>query len=128
MDTYPLLTAEGVVWAFEVETAFVSPRVIGRLLAVVDGVDEVRPRRAFSRFEDVHVQFRYYGKPYVVSEPFGDNSRYWIGPRDKGENAADARPLELALRSYRPSVWRAVAGELLTLRSVARLARWLAGR
>ncbi len=128
METFPLLTAEGAVWAFEVEIAIASPRVVARLLAGVNEVDDVRPRRAFGEFNEVHVRFRYRGRQFVVSEPFGDSSRLWIGPCDKNENLIDASPLEDALRVYRPPLWRLVLAELLTLRFLFRLARRLWGR
>jgi len=128
MDTFPLLTAQGVIWAFEVEIGFISPRVLARLLAAVDEVDEIGPRSAFSSFDEVHVRFRYRGQRFVVSEPFGDSSRLWIGPCDKNENLIDASPLEGALRDYRPPLWRFVLAELLTLRFLFRLARRLSGR
>src|SRR5262245_1405878 len=58
---------------------------IARSLKGIPGVSDVRPRRWWVRSPDVHVRFQYQGREYVVWEPHGDNSRWWIGPED--ENA-----------------------------------------
>jgi hypothetical protein len=31
-------------------------------------------------FNEDRIKFLFHGEPFVVNEPFGDNSRYWIGP------------------------------------------------
>ena len=44
--------------------------------------------------DDVHVTFRFNGKPFVVLEPYGDSSRYWIGPETESESPIDVSSLE----------------------------------
>jgi hypothetical protein len=41
---------------------------------------------------DVRLRFSYLGDDYEVYEPFGDNSRYWIGP--DGEQAQRVSRIE----------------------------------
>ena len=48
-------------------------------------------------------RFKYHGEPFVVWEPYGDSSRYWIGP-DQNDPAkiVDVGPLEGAIARHRP--------------------------
>lgn len=102
--------------AFEIENAYAGLRVIARLLGQVNGVSDVRVRGLFSKWEDVRVWFKYMGHEYVVLEPFGDNSRYWIGPKDDSGNALDIGDIENAFKDYRPPLHREIFGDVLTLR------------
>src|SRR4051812_10693507 len=43
---------------------------------------------------------------YVVWEPFGDNSRYWIFPKADRGAARDVRELEEVFESYKASFWK----------------------
>lgn len=38
-------------------------------------------RRWFSA-DEIHVRFSFAGELFVVWEPYGDNSRLWVGPDD----------------------------------------------
>jgi hypothetical protein len=57
--------------------------------ARIDGVTDVRPRSRWVGSPDVHLRFRYRGREAIVWKPYGDNSRWWIGP----ENAAGSDPV-----------------------------------
>jgi hypothetical protein len=47
-----------------------------RVLTSVQGVSDFKRARS----NDDRFAFIYRGRPCVVHEPFGDNSRYWVGP------------------------------------------------
>src|SRR6187431_1100032 len=79
MRTYPL-QASGALHAFEVSNSWLQPRAIARLVRS-QGAEVTFKRRLF-RSGDVHLQFRFKGREFQVVEPFGDNSRYWIGPAE----------------------------------------------
>jgi hypothetical protein len=122
VKTYPLLNNERTrSFAFEVENAYISPTTISSLLENVEGVTDIQLRKMFSKSSDVHAQFKYLGYPYIVWEPFGDNSRYWIGPEHEPEKAPEIAKLEDALSRYRPPLHRTIIGDLLTLRFITRL-------
>jgi hypothetical protein len=54
-----------------------------RALERVQGVTIVRRPRFLSWLrEEVFCEFELGGARYEVWEPFGDNSRYWVGPAD----------------------------------------------
>jgi hypothetical protein len=122
MKTYPLKDEQdGYPSAFEIENVYVGPRAIGRLLKTIDGVSDVRVRRMFGKWEDIHVWFKYRGRNCVVWEPYGDNSRYWIGPQDAEREKFDVSGLEGAFKAYRPPLHRQIIGDVLTLRVLKRL-------
>ena len=75
MKTYPILKSDGSLRGFEITSTWLVLRPLMNLLRAVPGVTDVRRRW----FNDNRVTFQFLGKPAVVNEPWGDNSRYWIG-------------------------------------------------
>jgi hypothetical protein len=123
METYWVLAEDKArSSAFEVENAYISVATIVQLLQQVEGVNEVQPRKKLSESSDVHVEFKYLGQPYIVWEPYGDNSRYWIGPKDGVEAGGDSTEIEQAFKRYRPPLYRTIIGNIVTLRFITRLA------
>lgn len=115
MKTYPIKTEQGMCWAFEIENAYIRPRTIGALLAGVSGLTDIRVRKPFSSASDVHVHFRYRDREFVVWEPYGDNSRYWIGPADEKSAPIDVTELRAAFDHYAPSLPTKIFGDIITL-------------
>ena len=107
MKTFPM-TAKGSDRriAFEIANVFISLAKITRLLEGIDGVTDVQQRRMFSESSDIHIEFKYRGQPYVVWEPFGDNSRYWIGPKHIADDVYEIDQVEDAFKSYRSTIRR----------------------
>jgi hypothetical protein len=58
---------------------------------------DVRPRKWWVGSPDVHIRFRYHDREYIVWEPWGDNSRWWIGPDDENAPHFPLDELERAL-------------------------------
>lgn len=128
MKVYPVIADNGSETPiFQIDNVFISPRTVVHLLQDVDGVKDVQLRRFLTRPRDIHARFTYHGRPFIVWEPYGDNSRFWIGPADmvEGEPAvADVPPLsELRRRfeQYRPPLHRTLVGGLLTLPFLTRI-------
>ena len=111
MRTYPL-QASGALHAFEVSNVWLQPRAIARLVRT-QGADVTFRRRLF-RSGDIHLKFNFKGKEFQVVEPFGDNSRYWIGPAgDSPAPSAEISDLHDVFVHYRPgflSVFRSLVG------------------
>ena len=102
MRTYPL-QATGALHAFEVSNIWLQPSAIARLVRS-QGAEVTYKRRLF-RSGDVHLQFQFKGKEFHVIEPFGDNSRYWIGPAvDPLEPSPEISDLHEIFVKYRPGV------------------------
>src|SRR5258708_14372346 len=116
MKTYPLGHDDAPPFAFEIDHTFVSRGTIVRLVKRVDGVTDVHRAGLFRSSDDVRVAFKYLGRDYIVWEPWGDNSRYWVGPR-VCDGAAPPAPDIGRVRSVfdSHSVWPAQALAVLIL-------------
>jgi hypothetical protein len=79
MKVHDLTDESGRVFAFEV-----SNTLIGRagVRAIVDSIPGVTPVAIGGGLPDREVvcSFEVGAQHFVVIEPFGDNSRFWIGP------------------------------------------------
>ena len=82
MRTYDVPDGEGRVSAFEVGNAFLGRHGALRIVRTIPGAKVTRtPRRWAVSAPDDFCEFEVAGVTFVVCEPFGDNSRYWIGPQ-----------------------------------------------
>jgi hypothetical protein len=102
MRTYPILRSDGTIRGFEISNFCLSYRSLLKILSPVDGVSDVQRQRR----SDDRVIFSYHGEKCVVNEPFGDNSRYWIGPMDPVASRLDINPLHRAFQQYRSPISR----------------------
>ena len=123
METFPIVDERRgqQAFAFEIDNAYISPSAIARLLAQVDGVTDIQVRTLFGKSRDVHVEFKYLNRGYVVWEPYGDNSRYWIGPKTPEKERGDIGNIQSVFQRYRPPLHMAVIGDILSLRWLKRL-------
>ena len=81
METYELHDEDGRVFAFEVNNAGLGRKGVCRVVETIPGAQIIRRPKFLSWFrEEVFCEFSVGGKTFVAWEPFGDNSRYWIGP------------------------------------------------
>ncbi len=94
MKTWPLLKKDGRLCAFEIRSTPVTFGRIFRALRATEGVANVK-RNWFS--ED-HITFSYRGEPFVINEPWGDSSRYWVGPQDAETSKVDLTSLHKAFQ------------------------------
>jgi len=75
-------TPDGNLWAFEVNNFSLGRKGVCRVVTSIEGAVLVRGPRFFSWFrEDSFCEFLVDGERFEAEEPFGDNSRYWIGPK-----------------------------------------------
>ncbi|MDT4844920.1 hypothetical protein D3C84_298990 [compost metagenome] len=118
MRTFPIQNAVGITYAFEIENAYISAADVASTLARVAGVSGTLPRRPSSS-DKFLVTFQFRGHDCVVWEPFGDNSRYWIGPQE-AERDVDFATVEMAFKQYRPALLRKVLGDLIGLKFLPR--------
>jgi hypothetical protein len=89
-------------YAFEVPNWRLSfwRNTLVRFLESVPGGTEVRRGGNVFSGDENRAYFLFHGVPFVVWEPWGDNSRYWIGPADTKAAAPDLGPLMQAFRDY----------------------------
>ncbi|MGQ0620019.1 MAG: hypothetical protein ACT4QA_08905 [Panacagrimonas sp.] len=115
MKTYPINTESEHCYAFEIENAYITPRKIARLLKGFGGVSAIHTRKPFSSSNSIHVSFHYMGREFIVWEPFGDNSRYWIGPKHEKGNSTDVNAIREVFDRYEPPIAIKILGDLITL-------------
>jgi hypothetical protein len=83
MNTYDIgVGSAGSVFAFEVDNFGLGRRGVCRVVAAIEGARILRRPKFLSWFrESVFCEFVIDGEPFQAEEPYGDSSRYWIGPR-----------------------------------------------
>ena len=81
MKTFPIHDNQGRLLAFEINNLFISRRRTIHILKSIEGVEITYRRFPFARdSSDVFCKFLFDGQEYIAMEPWGDSSRYWIGP------------------------------------------------
>jgi hypothetical protein len=115
MRIYKLLDNDGRFFAFEIENAYIGRRTIEKLLNSIEEVSDVR-RNKHLAYSDIRVRFKFRNEDFIVLEPFGDNSRYWIGPdSDDGYSGTDITSIENAFKNYQPPFLIKIFGDLISL-------------
>ncbi len=114
MNTHPLMLENGTIYAFELENIYIQPRRIATILAEASGVSHIKLRKPFSSSSDTHVEFKYHGKDFLVWEPYGDSSRYWIGPVNESDEM-DVSSLENCFKQYDIPIVIKFLGDLISL-------------
>lgn len=100
VKTYGVKDEEGRVVAFEVPNFLVGRRGVCRIVRTISGVRLIKePRRWRLVADDEFCEFEVEGVRFVAFEPFGDSSRYWIGPKPPGWVAGLERVREAFARA-----------------------------
>ena len=103
MKSFDLKDGEGRVFAFEVSNTFLTRAEAYRVLLSVAGAVPVRPPKRWQLFaDDEFCEVAIDGVRFVAWEPFGDNSRFWIGSEPPAWNAS-VEKVRSAFELYRPS-------------------------
>lgn len=113
MKTYPLLNDSGQMIGFEISNFFFSSSAsVARFFKKYPGVSLTRQRRMFERGNEIHAEFDFDGLAFVVREPYGDSSRFWIGP---SEDTQDAEVSTRRLHDLVLSNWPGPVSKMLSL-------------
>lgn len=115
MKTYPIKTDDNRTFAFEISNAYIGAGTIADVLCQHRGVINLKRRKPLQSPSDVHIEFQYAGVDFMVWEPYGDSSRYWIGPKNDADRSIGIEDIESAFVRYRVPRLRKVAGDLVTL-------------
>jgi hypothetical protein len=78
----------GVLTGFQVSNALLGRRRACELASAVPGALVVRAPRVFRSGGDDFCAFEVDGVPFLIIEPFGDNSRYWVVAAEPNPGAA----------------------------------------
>ncbi len=99
MKTFPIKDEAGRLFAVEVDVVPCSLHNLVQVIETVEGVTEAKACGLFFSERDVRAKFRFHCDEFAVVEPFGDNSRYWIGPVSE-LTKRDISPIEKQLASH----------------------------
>ena len=117
MNTHPIFRPGGSLLAFEITSAWITFRSLYKILRSVEGVSDIKR----NYFNDNRVTFNYHGESFIVNEPWGDNSRYWVGPENVEISRLNITPLHNAFQEHRSNFRKAwswlIKLKCLTLRS-----------
>jgi hypothetical protein len=102
MRTYPENRDDGSLWGFEIPNTWIWIGSIERLLRSVPGASNIRRVKG----DDRRIVFDLHEEKCVVMEPFGDNSRYWIGPEEPKSSTLDLGALREAFARYQSPIAR----------------------
>src|SRR2546427_2304472 len=128
MRVYDLKDETGRVFAFEVDNFWLGRRGVAAVVRTIPGARLSGPIP--TGYLDEFCEFELGGERFVAWEPFGDNSRYWIGPKPPvfSERTAAVRD---AFVAYVPRKWfstvRAVALGLLVAGAIVVLVQIASG-
>jgi hypothetical protein len=115
MKIFPLKDDEtDLLVGFEIENAFIGRTELISLLEKCDRVSKVDKRGG----AETIVAFDYRGKSFTAEEPYGDSSRFWIGPSQTNDSDSDVKTKDIMalFASFRPSRFRWILGNLILLR------------
>lgn len=118
MKTYQIAREGAPPLAFEIDHVYLSRGTIVRLLNTVEGVTEVHLGGRFGSSDDIRIEFKCQGQDYIVMELFGDNSRYWVGPKGRKDDVAVASnigKIKSAFDGYKPPLPVKLLGDLVSL-------------
>jgi hypothetical protein len=84
MKVYELTNADGRTFAFEIDAPVGGRHAVCWIIRRIPGATLTKTPRLFSKFRDgeTFCEFELGTVAFQIEEPFGDNSRYWIGPKD----------------------------------------------
>jgi hypothetical protein len=115
MKTYTIKDNNGNPFAFEIDNVYISLRKLSKLLSSMEGIRNLKVRRLFEMHKENHIEFEYNGDFFVVWEPFGDNSTYWIGPKDTEKKSDKIQDIEAIIKSYKLPRPIKFMGDLISL-------------
>ena len=117
MRTFPVVGDDGVQRGFRIENAYIFRGALLRLLSSIESVSYARKPRREDLSAGIRVEFEHRGVELHVCEPYGDNSDYWIIPKEHLilRNPSQLREIEEAFASYRPPLLLKILGDLVSL-------------
>lgn len=81
MHIYAIENNDQVV-SFEIDNARVSRRRVAAILKKIPDLQILKEQKFLGQRCEDFCEFKLGGHEFYVWEPWNDNSRYWIGPRD----------------------------------------------
>ena len=100
MKVFPLINENGKLHAFEIENWKCSRKRATKIVNKIAGVKVIRKPKLFSwSKEEIFCVFELNGIQFQIDEPYGDNSRYWIGKKEEGGWCKEIDTIQQAFQS-----------------------------
>ncbi|MCP5005046.1 MAG: hypothetical protein GY941_14095 [Planctomycetes bacterium] len=115
MKTFPIKDETGNQIGFEIENAYIGVNKIVNLLSTITSVSNIKRRKLFDFKDENHIEFKFLGFDCIVWEPYGDNSRYWIGPKEEKKKKVDILVIENTFKTYIPPFYVKFIGCMISL-------------
>lgn len=115
MKTYIIKDNNGNPFAFEIDNVYISIQKLAQIISTLKEIKNIKTRKLFEQKNEYHIEFEYAGYPFVVWEPFGDSSRYWIGPKDTENKTDKIKDIEEIIRNYKLPILIKLFGDLISL-------------
>ena len=109
LKIFELLNDDGQIFAFEYNSTLTSMNDLKGIIESIKGVSDLQLRKSFGTSPDVVASFKLQDNAFLVWEPHGDSSRFWVGP-DEEKQDLDITDIRRAFESYEPSLIRKVIG------------------
>ncbi len=118
MKVYDLHDKEGRNFAFEIGNSFIDRSEVARIVKAIPGATLIKKPRTFSWVsEEEFCEWEINGVRFKAWEPFGDNSRYWIGP-ESAQSTPEIQMIKDAFLRHRPRFSGAKNARTLTREQV----------
>lgn len=96
MRTYDICKENGELMAFEVNNLLLTRLGAIRVVRRISGVKILAT--PWVR-QDVFCRFALEGREFLIEEPWGDNSRYWVGPSEPVEPTSQIKVVKTAFQA-----------------------------
>ena len=100
MKTSPILDENGKLHAFDIENLKITRKGTIKIINKIPGVKILRKPKLFSLFkQEEFFEFDLNGIQFVIWEPYGDSSTYWIGKKGGGGWCKEIETIQQAFQS-----------------------------
>ena len=129
MEVYKILDEDNRLLAFEIDCNLISIGKMVELLRADPIITDIRKRQLFSAEEELRLAFNINGVPFIIAEPFGDNSRFWVGPLGNlnADNEHLVKKIEKHFLDYQPPILRRILGKILRGGTARKSRKWNSG-
>lgn len=130
MDTRSHFDDEGNLVGFEIDNVFIGRRKIQKILNESGQITDAELRDGLASGNPERLAFSLDGTDFLVEEPFGDSSVYWISPVDPtAEVPNSVARIQAIFEGYRVPILRLAMGLILSgaiiIRPIMAVSSWV---
>ena len=118
MNTVILAIDQGKIYSFSFENAYVTLGITRNILMNNPEISNIKLFRWSLTSGDKRITFRFRDIDYVIYEPFGDNSDYFVEPVDSKLGEVDLTDIQLLFEEYKPPILLKLVGDIISLKFI----------